>query len=186
MELVSKEKVIGMIQENEDTVYRDAGTAEQVISDIQAMEPDYSTKPVRIRIKFHTDIEPLAKINIGDWIDLRAAEDVQIRKGEYKYISLGVSMQLPVGYEAIVAPRGSTLKQFGIICGNSHGVMDNSFCGDNDVWRFCALAVRDTEIHKGERICQFRIQKNQPEIIFETVEVLGNEDRGGYGSTGRD
>ena len=62
--------------------------------------------------------------------------------------------------------------------------MDNSFCGDNDIWKFAALAIRDTTIHKNDRICQFRIVKNQPEVEFVEVETLGNQDRGGYGSTG--
>ena len=140
---------------------------------------------VTVRIKYHTDIEKIRKIVAGDWIDLRAAEDVSLWKGDMVNISLGVSMQLPDGYEAIVAPRSSTPKEFGIICANSFGVIDNSYCGDNDIWKFPAIAIRSTQIHKGDRICQFRIQKIQPAVEFIEVDELGNADRGGFGSTGR-
>ena len=140
---------------------------------------------VTVRIKYHADIEKIKKIAAGDWIDLRAAEDVSLWKGDMVNISLGVSMQLPDGYEAIVAPRSSTPKEFGIICANSFGVIDNSYCGDNDIWKFPAIAIRSTQIHKGDRICQFRIQKIQPAVEFVEVDELGNADRGGFGSTGR-
>ena len=130
------------------------------------------------------DIEPPAAIEQGDWIDLRAAETILIVKGEFKYIPLGVAIQLPEGYEAIVVPRSSLFKRRGIIMTNSIGIMDESYCGDNDEWKFPAYATRDTLIPKGERICQFRIIKHQPEIKFEMVDTLGNPDRGGYGSTG--
>ena len=137
-----------------------------------------------IKVKYHADIERIKKIAIGDWIDLRAAEDVKLAKGDMVYISLGISVQLPPGYEAYIAPRSSTLEKFCVLCGNSFGIIDNSFCGDNDVWKFCAYAVRDTEIHKGDRICQFRIVKNQEPLEFIEVQEMGNPDRGGYGSTG--
>lgn len=140
---------------------------------------------MKIKIKYHADIKPIEKISKGDWIDLRAAEDVSLKKDEMKYISLGVSMQLPVNHEAIVAARSSTPEKFGVVCANSIGVIDNSYCGNNDVWKFPALAIRDTQIHKGDRICQFRIIENQPVIEFETVVDLGGPDRGGFGSTGR-
>lgn len=130
------------------------------------------------------DIEPPEAIEQGDWIDLRAAETILIVKGEFKYIPLGVAMQLPEGYEAIVTPRSSLFKRRGIIMTNSIGIMDESYCGDNDEWKFPAYAIRDTLIPKGERICQFRIMKHQPEIKFEIVDTLGNPDRGGHGSTG--
>ena len=137
-----------------------------------------------IKLKMLADIEPPAAIEQGDWIDLRAAETILIVKGEFKYIPLGVAMQLPEGYEAIVTPRSSLFKRRGIIMTNSIGIMDESYCGDNDEWKFPAYATRDTLIPKGERICQFRIIKHQPEIKFEMVDTLGNPDRGGYGSTG--
>ena len=137
-----------------------------------------------IKVKMLADIEPPAAIEQGDWIDLRAAETILIVKGEFKYIPLGVAMQLPEGYEAIVTPRSSLFKRRGIIMTNSIGIMDEFYCGDNDEWEFPAYATRETIIPKGERICQFRIVKHQPEIEFEIVDTLGNPDRGGYGSTG--
>lgn len=140
----------------------------------------------KIRIKYHSDtIDKLTYIDgKSDWIDLRAAEDVEMKAGEFRLISLGVSMSLPSGYEAVVVPRSSTYKNFGIIQSNHMGVIDESYCGDNDVWKFPAIAMRDTIIHVNDRICQFRIQKHQPVIIFQEVDVLGNPDRGGIGSTG--
>lgn len=108
-----------------------------------------------------------------------------MKQGEFRLISLGVAMKLPKGYEAHVVPRSSTYKNFGLIQANHMGVIDGSYCGDNDIWRFPALAVRDTEIHVGDRICQFRIVENQPPILFEEVAHLDGEDRGGFGSTGR-
>lgn len=139
-----------------------------------------------IRIKYHSDeIEKLTYIaGKSDWIDLRSAEHVCLKKGEFRLIKLGISMQLPKGYEAIIVPRSSTYKNFGIIQTNHMGVVDETYCGDNDVWMMPVLAVRDTEINVNDRICQFRIQKHQPEISFEEVETLGNENRGGFGSTG--
>lgn len=100
-------------------------------------------------------------------------------------IPLGVAMELPHGYEALVAPRSSTFRKYGVILANSLGVIDESYKGDNDEWHFLAYAVRDTVIHKNERICQFRIIKHQPLILLKEVDHLGNEDRGGIGSTGR-
>lgn len=140
-----------------------------------------------IKIKYHSDeIEKLTYIEgKSDWIDLRAAEEVELKQGEFKLIKLGVSMQLPAGYEAVVVPRSSTYKNFGIIQTNHMGVIDETYCGDNDVWMMPVLAMRDTVIHVNDRICQFRIQKHQPQILFEEVEVLGNADRGGIGSTGK-
>ena len=142
---------------------------------------------LRIRIKYLSDkIPPLEYIGGGksDWIDLRAAEDVTMKQWEHRLIPLGIAMQLPRGYEAIMAPRSSTFKNFGIIQTNHIGVFDESYCGDNDQWFFSAFAVRDTEIHTGDRICQFRIVKHQPRLVFDSVETLGNGNRGGFGSTG--
>ena len=140
----------------------------------------------RIKIKyFNKDAERLCYIggNKSNWIDLRAAEDVEMAAGEYKMIPLGVAMQLPAGYEAHIMPRSSTFKNFGIIMACS-GIIDNSYSGNEDEWKFGAFAARTTTIHKGDRICQFRIIKNQPEISFEEVDYLANESRGGFGSTG--
>jgi dUTP pyrophosphatase len=140
---------------------------------------------MKIKIKYHEkEMEKIQKIEVGDWIDLRIAEDVEMEQGDYKLLSLGVSMQLPEGYEAHVAPRSSTFKNFGIILANSMGIIDESYCGDNDIWRFPAIALRKTKISKGDRICQFRIVKKMPEVEFVEVETLGNADRGGIGSTG--
>jgi len=140
---------------------------------------------LKIRIKYFTDdIDRIKPISKGDWIDLRRAETVTLKAGEFKLIPLGVAMQLPEGYEAHVAPRSSTFKNFGIIQANSIGIIDNSYNGDNDQWFYPALAVRDTVINLNDRICQFRIMEIQPAVEFETVEKLGNEDRGGWGSTG--
>ena len=138
-----------------------------------------------IKIKYFTDkIDKIAKIDKGDWIDLRAAETVELKAGEFKLIPLGVAMQLPEGYEAHIVPRSSTYKNFGIIQTNHQAVIDESYCGDNDQWRYPAYALRDTTINVNDRICQFRIMEKQPTINFEEVEVLGNKDRGGIGSTG--
>ena len=141
---------------------------------------------VVIRIRYHSnEIEKLTYIDgKSDWIDLRSAEHVVMKAGEFRLISLGVSMQLPEGYEAVLVPRSSTYKNFGIIQTNHMGVIDESYCGDNDLWMMPALAMRDTEIQVNDRICQFRIQRHQPEISFSEVEELGNADRGGIGSTG--
>jgi dUTP pyrophosphatase len=139
-----------------------------------------------IKIMYHDpELEKIKRITQGDRIDLRAAEDVEMKAGEFKLISLGVSMQLPEGYEAILSPRSSTFKNYGILMANSFGCIDNSFCGSDDVWKFAAYATRDTVIHKNDRIAQFRIQPIQPEIFFKTVDNLDeNAARGGFGSTG--
>lgn len=138
-----------------------------------------------IKIKyFDNEINKIEKINKGDLIDLRAAETVEMKKGEFRLIKLGVGMKLPDGYKANMYPRSSTYKNFGIILANSVGQIDNSYSGDNDEWKFPAIALRDTIIHKNDRICQFEIQKIQPEIEFVEVEHLDAESRGGIGSTG--
>lgn len=139
----------------------------------------------KIRIRYLRDINKIERFNTGDWIDLRAAEDVSMVAGQFKLIPLGVAMELPSGYEALVAPRSSTFKNLGILLANSIGIIDESYRGDNDEWHFPAYAVKDTFIRKNERICQFRIIKHQPMIHLMEVEHLGNEDRRGIGSTGR-
>ena len=140
-----------------------------------------------IKIKYFSDeIERLDYIDgKSDWIDMRASEEVTLKAGEFKLIPLGVAMQLPKGYEAHLVPRSSTFKTWGIIQTNSMGVVDCSYCGDNDMWRMPVYATRDTQIHINDRIAQFRIVKNQPQIDFVEVESLGNDDRGGFGSTGK-
>ena len=141
---------------------------------------------LEIKVKYFTDIEPINFIeNKSDWYDLRSAEDVEMKAGEFKLIKLGAAIQLPAGYEAIVAPRSSTFKNFGILQANSIGIIDESYCGDNDQWMMPALAMRDTVIHKNDRICQFRIVAHQPPHNMIAVKTLGNADRGGIGSTGK-
>lgn len=138
-----------------------------------------------INIKYHNqNIDRIKAISKGDWIDLRAAEDVVLKAGETKLISLGVSMKLPENYEAHIVPRSSTFKNFGIIQTNHCGIIDNSYSGTNDIWMFSAHALRDTEIKKNDRICQFRIIEKMPNIEFNEVDKLDSEDRGGFGSTG--
>lgn len=139
-----------------------------------------------IKIKYFTDkTEKLCYIaGNSDWIDLRVAEDVVMKKGEFRLIRLGVAMELPQGYEAHVVPRSSTYKNFGLIQTNHMGVIDESYKGDADEWKWPALAMRDTEVHVGDRLCQFRIMKHQPQINFLEVDSLENEDRGGFGTSG--
>ena len=139
---------------------------------------------LNILVRYHADIPPLEKLPQGDWIDLRAAERAEMKQGEYRLISLGVSMRLPEGFEAHIVPRSSTFKRWGVLMANSMGVIDESYCGDGDIWYFPALAMRDTFIEKGDRICQFRVTPKMPETALETVELLSTPDRGGLGSTG--
>ena len=141
---------------------------------------------MEIKIKYFTDkidrIEYIA--GKSDWMDLRCAEDVRMKAGEFRLIPLGIGMKLPEGYEAHVVPRSSTFKNFGLIQTNSMGIVDESYCGDNDQWFWPALAMRDTVIHVNDRICQFRIMEHQPAFSFKEVDKLGEKDRGGFGSTG--
>lgn len=140
-----------------------------------------------LKVKYHNkNLLPLEFIqNKSDWIDLRSAETVNIKAFEFKLISLGVSIQLPKGYEAYIVPRSSTFSTWGIIQTNSIGIIDESYCGDNDIWKMPVLALRDTTINENDRICQFRIQSKMSGISFENVKILNNEDRFGFGSTGK-
>lgn len=139
-----------------------------------------------LEIRYLTDkIEKLRYIDgKSDWIDLRAADDIEMKSGEFKLIPLGIAVKLPSGYEAHIVPRSSTFKNFGILQTNHMGVVDETYCGDNDQWFFPALAIRDTMIHVNDRICQFRIMEHQPAITFIEKQTLGGTDRGGIGSTG--
>lgn len=148
---------------------------------------------MEIKIKYKDGVEEIKQAHAGEWYDLRAAYDVFIPHGEYKKIDLGVAMELPEGYEAHVVPRSSTFEKYGIILANSFGVIDNKYCGDNDFWSFPALCIKQktfengrfgSKIYKNDRICQFRIMPQQPEITFKKVDHLGNDDRGGFGSSG--
>ena len=140
-----------------------------------------------IQIKYFTDeIEKLTYIDgKSDWIDLRAAKEMELKAGQYAMIPLGVAMKLPEGYEAHIVPRSSTYNKYGLIQTNHMGVVDESYCGDNDQWHMPVYALRDTVIHVNDRICQFRIMEHQPKIVFEEVEALSAPDRGGFGSTGK-
>lgn len=150
-------------------------------------------KTKQIKIKYIRDIEPLLLIDKGNWIDLRAGKEMFIPEGTTAMIPLGVAMQLPEKCEAIIAPRSSMFKKYGLIQTNSIGIIDSSYCGGRDEWKlpvFCLKGNTDrngkkgTLVKKNDRICQFRLLKNQPTIEFEIVEILGNENRGGFGSTG--
>ena len=149
---------------------------------------------LKLKVKYHTDIEPLKITENGDWIDLRVAESIFIPEGSFALVSLGVSVQLPDGYEAHIVPRSSTFKNYGIIQTNHMGIIDNSYCGDNDIYRFPAYCIKGkheinntkgTVLQKNDRICQMRIVKKMPQLEIEEVETLGNKDRGGFGSTGK-
>lgn len=141
---------------------------------------------LKIKIKyFDPELKKMEKISKGDWIDLRCAQDMTLKKGEHAYVPLGIAMELPKGYEAWLVSRSSTAKKFGIVHCDDVGVIDNSYCGDNDEWKLPVIAVRDTTLHKNDRICQFRLHEIMPELEVEEVEVLGNPDRGGLGSTGK-
>ena len=143
-----------------------------------------TTQTIKVKY-FDKEIDKITKVENGDWIDLRAAETVEMKAGDFKLIPLGVGMILPKGYEAHIVPRSSTYKNFGIIQTNHQAVIDESYCGDNDQWLYPAYALRDTIIHKNDRICQFRIVRKMPAINIEEVEHLTDKDRGGIGSSGR-
>lgn len=164
----------------------------------------YGRKELEIKIKYFEGATKLKKISVGDWIDVYSNEDVRIDVGEMKTVGLGFAMELPEGYEAILAPRSSTFKKWGVIETNGIGIIDNSYNGDGDEWKmplFClegkypnitekeglevaSAHMTHTIISKGDKIGQFRIQKIQPKIKFIEVESLGNKDRGGFGTTG--
>ena len=137
------------------------------------------------KIKYFNVSCKIRQTDNGDWIDLRSAETVEMKVGDYRLIPLGLAMELPKGYEAHIVARSSTFKQFGIIQTNGMGIVDNSYCGDNDQWFFPAYALRDTTILEGDRICQFRLVEKQSLLLSDEVLKLENQDRGGHGSTGR-
>ena len=148
---------------------------------------------MKIKIKYFDNAKELNMIEKGNWCDLYANKDMFIPEGEKMMIPLGVAMQLPEGYEAHVVPRSSTFITWGIIQTNHIGIIDNSYCGDNDQWFYPAYCLEPknfidnqygTLIRKGDKIAQFRIIEVQPKLEFEKVELLGNKDRGGFGSTG--
>ena len=177
-----------------DVKYDNGVLAYTMCCELELLPVDKKT----IRIKYFDDAKKLEKISKGDWIDLYANKDMFIPEGSRAMIPLGVAMELPEGYEAHLAPRSSTFKTWGIIQTNHVGVIDHSYCGDNDQWHmpvYCLMGkdeirkvtgrmVKGTHIHKGDKIAQFRIMEIQPKIEFEEVEHLGNEDRGMCGTTG--
>lgn len=175
---------------------------------------------LKIQVKRLNMNLPLPKvIDKGDWIDLRSSKKVILKAPQagvlkrhrvngteeshrdvtfdFGLIPLGVAMQLPKGFIAVVVPRSSTFKKWGIIQANSTGIIDNSYCGDNDEWMMPVVSYRDTVISEGDRVCQFEIRLSQKATIWqkikwflssgiEIVEVdyLGNDNREGFGSTG--
>lgn len=158
-------------------------STEDALKYIENMKKALSTDKEKIQIRYLSGSPILEQTEFGDWVDLYVYEDVTMRAGERVYISQGVAMKLPEGYEAIMAPRSSTFKRWGLLQTNGIGIIDSSYCGNDDIWMFPALATRDVTIPAGTRICQFRIQKKQPNIEFEIVESLGR-NRGGLGSSG--
>ena len=150
---------------------------------------------MEIKIKLFDEICLPVKAEGGDWYDLFASKDVFVPSSIVKPILIprGIAVELPEGYEAHIVPRSSTFKTWGIIQTNHMGVIDESYNGDNDQWRFpayclcpktCMDGVLGSFIHRGDKICQFRIMEHQPEFNFVKVDSLGNADRGGFGSTG--
>ena len=181
--------VVQVIGDVASVLFDDGVQAYTMCRELEVIPSDKKT----IRIKYFDDAKKLEKISKGDWIDLYANKDMFIPEGSRAMIPLGVAMELPEGYEAHLAPRSSTFKTWGIIQTNHVGVIDHSYCGDNDQWHmpvYCLMGKTEYEdqigtwIHKGDKIAQFRIMEVQPTIEFEEVEHLGNEDRGGFGSTG--
>ena len=147
------------------------------------------SEKLKILVKYHDNgegepLKKLEKISVGDWIDLRCAETVELYSSQFEMLPLGVSMKLPDGYEAHIVPRSSTFKKWGIIQTNHMGVIDNSYSGDNDQWMMPVYATEKTIIWKNDRICQFRIVEKMPEVEFEEVEHIDSPNRGGFGSTG--
>ncbi|MDD5940636.1 MAG: deoxyuridine 5'-triphosphate nucleotidohydrolase [Lachnospiraceae bacterium] len=138
---------------------------------------------IKVR-KLVEGLEDIRQAHDGEWYDLRSAEDIELHKGELKYIPLGVAIQLPDGYEGILAARSSGPLKMGIMPAAGIGIIDNSYCGDEDQWMYPVVALRDTKIHKNDRVCQFRLLYHNPDAHVQYVESLGNENRGGIGSTG--
>lgn len=139
---------------------------------------------MKVKIKYLRDIKPIDIIETGDWVDLRAAEDMTLMAGDFKLIPLGIAAELPKGYSAIIAPRSSTFSKWKVICACSIGIIDESYCGDNDEWHFPVISFGYSRIHKNDRICQFRLIKKEEQIEFTKVKELGNKNRNGFGSTG--
>lgn len=149
---------------------------------------------MKLRIKYFKGATKLEKIAKGNWIDVYARVSTFIPQGEYGVVPLGFALELPKGYEGHLAPRSSTFKTWGVIETNSFGIIDDTYIGDNDEWGmpfYCLVGKhilngkRGTHIRKGDKIGQFRIMEVMPPLEFEEVEILGNPDRSGFGSTGK-
>ena len=181
---VMKEKPPAIVYIDDRAICFD-GNAKALVDKVRGfknwLEEEKEMKTEVVRINLHGNEMPVSH---GEWVDLYTAEDVTLGPLDFKIISLGYAMELPEGYYAQVVPRSSTCKNWGIIMANSVGIIENTYCGDNDVWGFPAVAIRDTTIPKGTRICQFRLCKKEVMPEFVPVESLGNPDRGGWGSTG--
>lgn len=152
---------------------------------------------MELRIKYFKGATKLKQIEKGNWIDVYARKDVFVPEGERAMVPLGFALELPKGYEGHLAPRSSTFKTWGVIQTNSVGVVDDTYIGDNDEWMmpvYCLQGKNEilrgtgknkgTLIHQGDKIGQFRIMESMPQIVFNEVESLENEDRGGFGTTG--
>lgn len=152
---------------------------------------------MKLRIKYFENATKLTKITKGNWIDVYANKDVFVEVNERAMIPLGFALELPNGWEGHLAPRSSTFKTWGIIQTNSVGVVDDTYIGDNDQWHMPVYCLQGkdniivdgvkksgTWIKKGDKIGQFRIMEVMPNIEFEEVEHLENDNRGGFGTTG--
>ena len=137
-----------------------------------------------IYVKYNEGMPELKKFSLGDWVDLYTEEEVVLKKGDFKIVSLGVVIMLPDGYEALLVPRSSTFKNFGVIQTNSIGIIDESYSGEGDIWGLPVYATRDVVIPKHSRICQFRIIQHQPTLNFIKTDLVSCKSRGGFGSTG--
>ena len=171
---------------------------EDVYAYLDKLIEEKQNNPLDIHIKYlDPDVTRLNKISQGDWIDVYSAETVFIPEGSSYLVPLGFCMKLPEGYEAHLAARSSTFKKWGIILTNSVGIIDESYCGDNDQWMLSAYCLQGRDnflvngdetkgsfINKNDKIAQFRIMKKMPPVNFVEVSSLGNKDRGGFGSTG--
>ena len=148
--------------------------------------PPYRTTALRnpVSIRYLPGAARMEKIDKGNWIDCYVYEDYDLKAGDFALLNLGFAMEIPHGYEAILAPRSSTFKRYGVIQTNSFGVIDQSYAGNEDLWMMPVYATRDVHIEHGSRLCQFRLQYSQPSFDFQEVDDLGNEQRSGFGSTG--
>jgi dUTP pyrophosphatase len=138
----------------------------------------------RIKVKYKENSPELTQTDKGGCIDLYNYNDLTLKRGEFGFIDFGIAIELPQGYDAIILPRSSTFKKYGLLLTNSAGYIDNSYNGDNDYWLGCVYATRDIQIPAGTRCFQFRLVKTQPSLQIVSVDSLGNEDRSGFGSSG--